>query len=152
MIMSTKHHFTKKKKISLQAHYLMLILEGHFQQPIRLASSKKSIFLQNFIFKIHSNSNSETFKLCFTPKNVQSLVSSKQLEAPDIEGNKILRMLVSIIPLMLPVSLKKVMRVNNFLNQYFQLQAQFLQHGCQNKYKLNRSLRKGFLSRFSLLD
>ena len=63
MIMSTKHHFTKKKKIVLRLP-LNVDFRGHFQQPIWLASSKKLIFLQNFILKIHSNSNSENFKLC----------------------------------------------------------------------------------------
>ena len=64
MIMSTKHHFTKKKKKLVLRLPLNVDFRGHFQQAIWLASSKKSIFLQNFILKIHSNSHSETFKLC----------------------------------------------------------------------------------------
>ena len=44
MIMSTKHHFTKKKKIVLSLP-LNVDFRRHFQQPIWLANSKKSIFL-----------------------------------------------------------------------------------------------------------
>ena len=53
----------KKKKLILRLP-LNVDFRGHFQQAIWLASSKKSIFLQNFILKIHSNSHSETSKLC----------------------------------------------------------------------------------------